>query len=123
LAERNVGLCFRFELAQYAIVTKGNVKKAMSRLKKLRKIEAEYGTETMDLATASAEVERACPGSFYAAGRDSLGRPMFVMRYADFNPKGFETPHHWNCLVRCKLAYSLDALATTVKVLLSSPPC
>eukprot|EP00961_Rhodomonas_salina_P178070 2401609-Rhodomonas_salina.2 len=104
----------RFELAAYAILGKGNTKKAMNRLLKMRKIEAENKVDSIDTATAGQVSEKGSPGCFLCSGRDGLGRPSWFLDYAAFKPSGFHNEYEWNCLIKTSLD-TFDALTTTIK--------
>mmetsp|Transcript_21524 Transcript_21524/g.43810 ORF Transcript_21524/g.43810 Transcript_21524/m.43810 type:complete len:261 (+) Transcript_21524:89-871(+) len=104
----------RFELAAYAIVCKGDTKKAIARLTKVRKVEADIERNSIDTATASRIVDLICPASNLAAGRDDLGRPMMYTDFAAANPYGFETEYQRDCLLKVTMDF-FACLTSTIK--------
>eukprot|EP00638_Chattonella_subsalsa_P001111 CAMPEP_0117763182 /NCGR_PEP_ID=MMETSP0947-20121206/18462_1 /TAXON_ID=44440 /ORGANISM="Chattonella subsalsa, Strain CCMP2191" /LENGTH=297 /DNA_ID=CAMNT_0005584793 /DNA_START=52 /DNA_END=942 /DNA_ORIENTATION=- len=80
-----------FMYVQYAIVAKGDTKKALRRLKKTVSFLDSYKIEEISSLQAVDWMESAFPDFIFAAEDDNLGRPILCMRYRAFSPKAVKT--------------------------------
>mmetsp|Transcript_48875 Transcript_48875/g.122137 ORF Transcript_48875/g.122137 Transcript_48875/m.122137 type:complete len:199 (-) Transcript_48875:462-1058(-) len=85
----------KYELACYAIVSKGNTQKGIARMKKIRQLQKEEGLEQVDVEEAWDWMDKTLPGCCQAGGVDAEGRTTLFMDYAAFHPGNIKTPRDW----------------------------
>uniref|UniRef100_A0A6U4Y0N7 CRAL-TRIO domain-containing protein n=2 Tax=Hemiselmis andersenii TaxID=464988 RepID=A0A6U4Y0N7_HEMAN len=110
----NVHVKGKFEAACYVIVSKGDIKKAMTRLKKIRRIESEEGLDQVDVQESWDFLDKQQPGCMQAVGLDDEGRVTMYMDYAAFHPGNIKTPQDWKYMM--KAFFNLfDCMTATIE--------
>ena len=98
-----------FEMAQYAIVSKGDVEKGCSRLRTMSSVHTELKLDEVDGAEALAYMLEKWPSMFLVAAVDATGMPIWGMRYRDFAPKDVKSRPLWKMYMKTQLAF-LDSM-------------
>ena len=88
-----------FELAQYAIVSKGDAGVGLKRLEAVAALQKEYGWERLSPEESMAWCDEKFPGCWLASGNDALGRPAMGSDIANYVPS-FSTAEDWSLLMR-----------------------
>mmetsp|Transcript_6737 Transcript_6737/g.17243 ORF Transcript_6737/g.17243 Transcript_6737/m.17243 type:complete len:261 (-) Transcript_6737:51-833(-) len=110
----NVHVKNKYEAACYAIVSKGNTKKAIARLKKIRGIESVEALDQVDIKDAWEFLDTKMPGCMQAAGVDNQGRVAIFMDYSAFLPGAIKSPTEWKFVL--KAFFNLfDCVAATIE--------
>ena len=88
-----------FELAQYAIVSKGDAGVGLKRLEAVAALQKEYGWERLSPEESMAWCEEKFPGCWLASGNDAMGRPAMGSDIENYVPS-FSTAEDWSLLMR-----------------------
>mmetsp|Transcript_13493 Transcript_13493/g.31061 ORF Transcript_13493/g.31061 Transcript_13493/m.31061 type:complete len:268 (-) Transcript_13493:113-916(-) len=104
-----------YEIACYAIVSKGSTVKALSRMAKMKKLEKAHNLSAIDSVKAYETVVELCPGMFSACGRDRKGRPAIFFDFSKCLPSAITQggEEAWRCVLKVLLD-AFDASTSTI---------
>eukprot|EP00294_Goniomonas_avonlea_P003833 CAMPEP_0114540142 /NCGR_PEP_ID=MMETSP0114-20121206/608_1 /TAXON_ID=31324 /ORGANISM="Goniomonas sp, Strain m" /LENGTH=263 /DNA_ID=CAMNT_0001724281 /DNA_START=59 /DNA_END=850 /DNA_ORIENTATION=- len=102
-----------YEIAEYAIVSKGNVAKGLERVKKMRQVEIDFASERISSEAASRFLVEKFGTMVRAMGKDKQGRQSVYMDYGEFDPAHFESEESFRFLFKGLLEW-ISALAPTL---------
>jgi len=116
--ERALYLFSKIEIVQTAIVSKGNLKKGIKRLKRYAKVKKKYALDKYDVATCMNFADEKFPGIFHTcspgSGSKLEGSTSIAMHYAEFVPSVIRTKEDW-CLMVKFFVTLMDAATCTLE--------
>lgn len=111
-----------YEIVQFAICAKGDFRKALKRMKKLRRVKKQYiSDEGITKEEYLAFIQALCPGMLQAADYDSMNRQIVCMaHYYNFDPAQLQNNRDWNMFFKTLLDL-MDACTADLDMVFTQP--